>query len=518
MSRASGGRVEDEPTTPDVGAPVRPAPTKSQTPLSLSDTGSSPDLPDPLVGLVFADKYRILGVIARGGMGRIYRAEQIPLARTVALKVLAPRHDTADDPEFHRRFLREAGALGRLRHPNTVAVFDYGHVPEHDLFFMVMEYVDGQPLSTAIKADGPFSPTRALRIAYEIARSLGEAHAHGMVHRDLKPSNVMLVDGDEGESVKVLDFGIVKLVGDDDAELTRADRLVGSPRYMAPEQIRHTEVDGRTDLYAIGVLLFEMLTSRPLFRANTAMGTLLQHLQEPVPTFASRDVDVPAPVEKLVRRLLEKEPAMRPPDVEAFKAECRAVLSALGERQGATFAGPRPTPSPEGPRSWEPPPTVTTGPRSGPSPDQAQSQPTLSLPASPSPARAGAALVVALLVITLPVVWWLAQARPADPGSEAQAAQPPVPSSAPEPPQFRAPPPNPERPAERAAEPEERATGVRDPGAAPGAAPATPPSRAPTPEKARTAPASGKPPAEAPPPKPAQKPGKQDDLDILMER
>jgi len=278
------------------------------------------DRPDTVI----AGRYRIVRILGKGGMGRIYRAEQIPLGRTVVIKVLSLRFAVEEDPGFKDRFYLEAAVLAKLKHPNTVTVFDYGMADDETLY-MVMEYVEGRTLAQVLRLEGPLPPARALRIGYEIARSLDEAHQNGIVHRDLKPSNVMVAPSDEGESVKVLDFGIVKVLEDTGIDtITRPDRMVGSPRYMAPEQIRKGEIDGRTDLYALGVMLYEMVTGHPPFKGKTSVKTLMAHVQDPVPPMASKtDKSIPLPVEQLVLRCLQKKPENRFPDTAAFKRAVR---------------------------------------------------------------------------------------------------------------------------------------------------------------------------------------------------
>lgn len=286
---------------------------------------------DPFTGSLFGGKYRVGAMIAKGGMGRVYRAVQEPLGRSVALKLLMPPRELHDDPQYHKRFLLEAATLGKLKHPNTVTVFDYGHEEELDVLYMVMELVEGENLGALLKKRGFLAVDHALRIVYEVARSLSEAHEHGIVHRDLKPSNLMLVQTSEGESVKVVDFGIVKVRANQDDELTRADRIVGSPRYMAPEQIRHDVVDGRTDIYAIGVLLYEMIVGAPPFRGKTPLETLVAHLQHPVPEPVLPEGTPPPPaVEAILKRCLAKKMDARYPDVEALKVAVRGALAELG--------------------------------------------------------------------------------------------------------------------------------------------------------------------------------------------
>jgi serine/threonine-protein kinase len=276
--------------------------------------------PENLVGRTLSGKYHVIEVLARGGMGRIYRAEQVPLGRPVALKVLhSELSELGADPGFQKRFLLEAASCARLRHPNIVVVYDYGRLEElpYEAYFMAMELVEGRTLGQVLKQEGPFPVARALRIAREVARALREAHRQGMVHRDLKPSNVMLVPTAEGEQVKVLDFGLVKVMRDDSEELTKEGHFLGSPKYMAPEQIKRMSVDGRADLYALGVLMFTMLAGRPPFEGEQAVQTLMAHLTEPVPPLPS-ELGVPADVEAIVRRLMEKDPGARFPSADAL--------------------------------------------------------------------------------------------------------------------------------------------------------------------------------------------------------
>ena len=292
--------------------------------------------PDPLVGSLVAGKYKVLRLVARGGMGKIFLAEQQPLQRKVALKVLSLR-STDNDAEFRSRFFLEAATLGRLKHPNTVTVFDYGSLNNDDAFYMVMEFVEGRTLSQVIKDEGNLNVIRALRITYEIARSLVEAHEQGIIHRDLKPGNVMIGQGSEGEVVKVLDFGIAKVLQQEEADhVTRADQLVGSPRYMSPEQIKGETVDFRSDQYSLGVMLFEMLTGQAPFKGNNTVEVLLGHLHKPVPAIAElRKTAVPDAVDRFVRRCLEKEPAQRFATIKEVRDQ---ALNLIGETSnGATL-------------------------------------------------------------------------------------------------------------------------------------------------------------------------------------
>ncbi|MCC7536697.1 MAG: serine/threonine protein kinase, partial [Deltaproteobacteria bacterium] len=287
---------------------------------------------DPWIGRVIAGRYRVVDFLAAGGMGRIYRAEQEPLGRLVVLKVLNPRYTASgDDPEFQKRFLLEAATCAKLHHPNVVTIYDYGKVDNDDTYYMAMELVVGRTLGQVLRAEGPMPPRRVIRIARQIGRALREAHHLGIVHRDLKPSNVMLVHTDEGESVKVLDFGLVKVLRDDSEELTMEGKFLGSPKYMSPEQIRHQEVDARSDLYSLGVIMFELLTGKVPFEGTQAVQTLMMHVSLPAPSLRERGAAVPLELDGVVQRCLMKEPEQRFADVDEFMTGLRIAAAALGD-------------------------------------------------------------------------------------------------------------------------------------------------------------------------------------------
>lgn len=291
---------------------------------------------DPLLGTVLNDKYHVLAVVGSGGMGKIYRAEQIPLGRPVALKVLHPAHtSTAKEGNFQQRFFLEASILSRLQHPNVVTVFDYGYIEgtHPEMYFMAMEYLAGETLEHRIRRQGFLSPEELLPIVRQISRGLQDAHRQGVVHRDLKPSNVMLVARSDGSMlVKIVDFGLVKVLGTDSDQITREGTFLGSARYMSPEQIVHGGVDHRTDVYALGVLMFEALCGVPPFQREDLIQTLMAHVHEPIPEMASvaPNVHVPLAVEAMVRRCMSKEPSERPPDMDSVLAEIDVCARALG--------------------------------------------------------------------------------------------------------------------------------------------------------------------------------------------
>ena len=277
-------------------------------------TPANGDTTDPLIGRVLNDRFEIVRLIGRGGVGAVYLAMQAPLDRPCALKVLRPRYQEGDQSkEFHRRFFLEASTAAKLRHPNNVAVFDYGRTDD-DMYFMAMEYLEGRTLREALRKDGAFDEERTAHIARQVCRALREAHHQGVIHRDIKPSNIFLLDRhDETDVVKVLDFGLVKDVTDDDANLTQANSFMGSPKYVSPEQIQSATVDARTDIYALGVVLYEMVTGRVPFDGGATVKTLIAHIKEDVPPLRDTNpaCNVTPRLEQIIYRCIAKDPANR---------------------------------------------------------------------------------------------------------------------------------------------------------------------------------------------------------------
>jgi hypothetical protein len=305
---------------------------------------------DPLLGRVIGDKFKILGFIARGGMGKVYRAEQTPLGRICAVKVLHPNYSGEHDPEFHKRFFLEASMTSKLRHPNTVTIFDYGST-EDGTYYMAMEYLEGYTLHRAIRQVGHLAEERTAHIARQICRSLREAHSLGVVHRDLKPANVYLLEhGDEPDFVKVLDFGLVKDVSSDGEELTKAGLFMGSPKYMAPEQINGAPIDGRTDVYALGVIMYEMVTGKVPFDRPKTIDILMAHANEEIP--AIRQMNPATRISPALEEVIMRSMAKSPNDRYRSMDEVLAALKRLGgvamaaepsmtiDRHSATGSGP----------------------------------------------------------------------------------------------------------------------------------------------------------------------------------
>lgn len=311
----------------------------------------------PTTNTIIDGRYELLERIARGSMGTVYRARQLNLQRTVAVKVLdidPGLVGATDRQEHHRRFLNEAATLSRLNHPNTVRVFDFGI--SNDKPYLVMEFVNGMSLHRLLKEEG-ISPLRAVRIARQICQSLSEAHERGLVHRDLKPANLLITRASDHDMVKVVDFGLVKEIGDA-VTMTGDGVLLGTPLYMSPEQIRGHSVDQRCDIYAIGVLLYQCITGRPPFQEKQTAALLMAHLNSDPMSFelARPDLDLPECIEWTVMRCLEKdrderiysvlelERALKVCEAALLKPELADTMS-LTLRGGhmTVRTGPRPT-------------------------------------------------------------------------------------------------------------------------------------------------------------------------------
>lgn len=272
---------------------------------------------DALLGTVVGGQYRVDAKIGEGGMGSVYRARQLAIDREVALKVLRAQVPDEDKPQLIERFRREARATSKLRHPNTVSVYDFGETPE-GVLYMVLELLEGATLSQVIAESAPLAPERVASMGRQIAKSLAEAHALGIVHRDLKPDNVFVCDyhGDP-DFAKVMDFGIARLLtSEDERHVTRTGMMVGTPRYIAPEQAMARQVSPAADLYALGVILFEMLSGRTPYAADSPMGLAMAHIHEPIPELELRGLPeaLAASWRGLVTALLTKNPKKRPQD------------------------------------------------------------------------------------------------------------------------------------------------------------------------------------------------------------
>ncbi|HEX5658954.1 MAG TPA: serine/threonine-protein kinase [Polyangiales bacterium] len=296
---------------------------------SLPRVGKAPV--DPLIDQVIAERYRLLSVLGTGGMGVVYKVEHTQIGKLMAMKVLSGR--LARNENLRKRFQREAQTASKLSHPNTVQIFDFGESDQ--LAYLVMEYLPGRDLASVI-ADGPIGFSRVAAIAAQVAASVGEAHDAGIVHRDIKPENVMILDaGEEREFVKVLDFGIAKVRGAEE-RLTGMGELVGTPFYMAPEQIRGEGVDHRTDLYALGGLMYKCLTGEPPFNGDNPQMLVQAHLNDPPLPLRKRapKLGIPEEAERIVGKLLEKDPARRHQSMYALRDDLTRYLRSQGVASG----------------------------------------------------------------------------------------------------------------------------------------------------------------------------------------
>lgn len=281
---------------------------------------------DPLIGRVFDGRYEVVERIGKGGMGSVYRARQLTMGREIALKVLNP--ELARDQEAAGRFVREAKVASRLRHTNTIVVFDFGHSPQG--LYLAMELLDGENMAARL-AKGPMAPVEAARICAAVARSLSEAHSVGIVHRDLKPDNIFLhrVYGGQ-EVVKVLDFGVAKFIHDERSRSgssvfeTNRPVIAGTLGYLAPEQARGEPISVKSDLYALGVVLYRALTGRLPFNSDTPVAVLRMHIEDPPPPLPA---GTPEALRSLVMRLMEKRPDARPESAEAVATELERYVA-----------------------------------------------------------------------------------------------------------------------------------------------------------------------------------------------
>src|SRR4051812_36699361 len=279
-------------------------------------------LTDPLVGRQLDGRYEIELPIARGGMGTVYLATDVRLDRRVAVKVLHREH--VEKPDYVARFIREARAAARLTHPDVVAVYDQG--TDGDQVFLVMEYVAGATLSQVLAQRGRLSPGEAVAVMDHVLAALAAAHAAGLVHRDIKPDNVLVTtDG----RVKVADFGLARAAAG--STITFDDRqLLGTARYLAPEQVSHGTADARSDVYSAGIMFFELLTGTPPYTGDTSMAIAYRHLNEQVPAPSSQAPGIPTELDELVLAATARDPEQRPADGRALHRRLEEVRDRLG--------------------------------------------------------------------------------------------------------------------------------------------------------------------------------------------
>jgi serine/threonine-protein kinase len=280
---------------------------------------------DPLIGTTIAGRYLIEDVIGEGGMATVYRARHKLVDRLCAVKVMNPA--LATDPTVRERFRREAKSAQTLAHPNVIEIFDQGETPDGTTY-LVMELLAGTTLAALVES-GPAPLPRALPVMIQIARGIARAHDLGVVHRDLKPENIFVVRRTDGSDlVKILDFGIAKSRGD--TRLTNAGELFGTPQYLAPERITGGDAGPNVDLYALGVIFFELTTGRLPFEANDPTTFLIKHMKEQPPRPRSLDARIPERLDALIVQLLEKDPRARPVDAHRIEQELVAISRSLG--------------------------------------------------------------------------------------------------------------------------------------------------------------------------------------------
>jgi len=361
-------------------------------------------LADPLIGQLLDGRYRIDRRIARGGMATVYSALDVRLDRTVAIKLMHPA--LADDADFVDRFNREAKAAARLSHPNVVAVFDQGE--DRGRVFLVMEYVEGRTLRDLLRERGRLGAAQALSVLEPVLAALDAAHRGGLVHRDVKPENVLLAD--DGR-VKVADFGLARAIMASTLTATTGV-LLGTVAYLAPEQVSTGAADTRSDVYAAGILLVEMLTGAPPYAGETPLSVAYRHVHEDVPPPSHAVAGIPPAIDALALRATRRDPAARPADAGAFLGELRRTRRALGlpvlDLGPRVAADDHPTLVTALPAGAVPPRKHTTAP-----------QPLLPDAAPPAPgapprSRRGPVLWLALVLLAVLAAvggWWLGSGR-----------------------------------------------------------------------------------------------------------
>jgi serine/threonine protein kinase len=313
------------------------------TPLQADSTVAVALPVDPLIGRTFDDKYRLDERLGVGGMGTVYRATHLLIDRPVAVKVLNPRF--VEDEAAQARFRREARAAGRLQHTNAVAVTDFGRA-EDGYVYIVMELLEGVTLREVLAREAPLDTARAVSMMLQVSAAVAAAHEAGIIHRDLKPANIFIVQRPHAPAVvKVLDFGIAKLaaeaIDDDDHQtLTQVGVMIGTPRYMSPEQCDGATLTPAADVYSLGIILYEMLTSVTPFTGTSPLAVALKHSTEAPKPPRELVHTIPSALEEVVLHALEKNPAERPQDAGAFRRELYATAERLGLEHAGSYGAP----------------------------------------------------------------------------------------------------------------------------------------------------------------------------------
>ncbi len=388
--------AEAVPKTADV---ARDSGEKSSSRRDGNSSDAPPEGPDPLIGTLLAEKFEILDLIGEGAMGRIYRAKHVALDRTIAIKVLH-KHLGGED-RVAKRFHREAKAASRLAHPNSVHIIDFGRTKD-GVLYIAMELLEGEDLQTILDHDHPLSPERIGTILVPALRAVEEAHRAGVIHRDFKPDNIIVWEDRGGhEHVKVCDFGIAKILDSEGSSITVDGFVCGTPQYMAPEQARGDEIDHRVDVYAAGVVLYQMLVGKVPFGGDTALGIITKHLTDtPVPPHErAPQLGIPQSLEDVAKKAMAKDPAGRYQSAGAMADEIASAIQALGndakDRLGeGSFTVDRTT---REHRLDESTAKTLIAPGTNPS------QP---VPAAPSSTGRNAAMAGALVLFLIGLAWW----------------------------------------------------------------------------------------------------------------
>lgn len=387
----------------------------STQPIPLVPTGA----PQEIIGLKLGD-YVVEAEVAQGGMGIVYRAVHPLIGRQVAVKVLKP--ETAYDPEQAARFLLEAKALSAIKHRGIIDIISFGQVPDGRQY-MVMEFLHGEPLEAMLHREGPLTPARALGLVDEMLDALTAAHGVGVVHRDLKPSNVFMAEQSNGTRyVKLVDFGLARQASLSDLFSRSGDKasvMAGTPEYLSPEQAMGLTATPKSDLYSLGVLLFEMVTGTLPFQNKSVAELVEAHVKQKAPRAMTRVANLPPDVDDLIASLVEKDPNERPESAEAVRHTVQRIVRQL--RDESTFIATRATPS-----------RLVVGARVTPGLDLGRAPSAPTVPSTSELARSlrsgrGArrwGLVAMALTATLGLGWWLASRGAPPPVVEVPMPQP----------------------------------------------------------------------------------------------
>ena len=315
--KTTGTRLDMQQSVPEAG---------TADALNVDEDDWRPGSDLDLVGRTLEGKYQIKSVLAEGGMAVLYLAHHVNMERTVVVKVV--HSNLISSPSANQRFERECKLVARLNHPNIVQIYDFGFMNKRQPF-MVMEFIKGSTLANFIDSQGPPKPVTALRIITQICSGLEEAHACGIVHRDLKPDNILLQEKvDRPDWVKIVDFGIAHLL-DGSKRLTRSGRITGTPEYMSPEQFKDKPIDARADVYALGIVLFEIFTGSVPFSADDLGVLMAKHLMEEAPSVCQfrDDIAVDSPIDVMVKKCLMKDPEQRYQSVAELRKAAEQALS-----------------------------------------------------------------------------------------------------------------------------------------------------------------------------------------------